>query len=311
MRVSSLRSLPTSRLPISTPDWIDRSAYPFASRFMPLSAGRLHYIEEGSGEPIVFLHGTPSWSFEYRHLIRALRRNYRCVAPDLLGFGLSDRPDWFSYTPQGHHAIVSEFVESLRVEQFTLVVHDFGGPIGLPLALEGRVRRLILINTWMWPYEETGSLWQARLAGSAFGGWLYRSLNAPLRLLMPRAFHRRNLLTPAIHRQYRMPFQEAEDRGRVLHSLARSLLGAHDYYAWLWRQAPALRSIPVLLLWGQRDPALGPAFLRRWTDVLPGAIVHPIEAGHWPHEEEPGESVAAVRAFLESTRVRRSPLPTY
>src|SRR5688572_12615386 len=84
----------------SAPAWLDRAAYPFASRWCDLPGGeRLHYVDEGAGETLLFAHGTPTWSFEWRHLIRALAPTHRCVAPDHLGFGLSDRPADAAYTP--------------------------------------------------------------------------------------------------------------------------------------------------------------------------------------------------------------------
>jgi len=87
-----------------TPSWLDRRAYPFASRTLPLRAGRMHYVDEGQGEPLLFVHGTPTWSFEYRHLVSALSRRFRCIAPDHLGFGLSERPAAIAYTPEAHAA---------------------------------------------------------------------------------------------------------------------------------------------------------------------------------------------------------------
>lgn len=118
---------------------------------MDLAAGRMHYVDEGTGEPLLFVHGTPTWSFEWRHLILALAPTHRCIAVDHLGFGLSERPRSFPYTPAAHAQNLDEFVTRLDPEPFTLVVHDFGGPIGLPLCLRHprRVKRLVLLNTWM------------------------------------------------------------------------------------------------------------------------------------------------------------------
>src|SRR5580765_3343709 len=114
---------------MSVPDWVDRDAYPFGDHRVALSMGGMHYVDEGRGEPILFVHGTPTWSFEYRHLIKALSLSHRCLAPDHLGFGLSDRPAKFPYTPEAHAAMLREFVERLDLRDMTLVVHDFGGPI--------------------------------------------------------------------------------------------------------------------------------------------------------------------------------------
>jgi pimeloyl-ACP methyl ester carboxylesterase len=109
------------------PSWLDRQQYPFTPRITNLSAGGLHYVEEGTGDPILFVHGTPTWSFEFRHLIKALSPYGRCIAPDHLGFGLSERPPAFPYTPEAHAAMLEEFVDRLELDRITLVVHDFGG----------------------------------------------------------------------------------------------------------------------------------------------------------------------------------------
>src|SRR5512133_3021901 len=110
---------------------LDRSEYPFASHYLQLPMGRMHYIDEGHGSPIVMVHGTPTWSFLYRHLVKRLAADYRCLAPDNLGFGLSNKPAGWSYTPQAHADNLRAFIESLGLRDVTLVVHDFGGPIGL------------------------------------------------------------------------------------------------------------------------------------------------------------------------------------
>src|SRR6187401_3454251 len=98
-----------------------------------LTDGDVHCVDEGSGPPILFVHGTPTNSYEYRHVIAALSKRFRCIAPDHLGFGESSRPRSFAYTPEAHAAVLNEFVERFGLDDFTLVVHDFGGPIGLPL----------------------------------------------------------------------------------------------------------------------------------------------------------------------------------
>src|SRR5688572_10801004 len=119
--------------PMSIPAWLDRSEYPFTSKWADVRDGRIHYIDEGAGSPALFVHGTPTWSFEFRHVIRAAMDSSRCIAPDHLGFGLSERPGDASYTPEAHAARLREFVDVLGLDRSSLVVQDYGGPIGLPL----------------------------------------------------------------------------------------------------------------------------------------------------------------------------------
>jgi haloalkane dehalogenase len=281
---------------------IDRGAYPFTSRWVELRAGRMHYVDEGSGEPILFVHGTPTWSFEWRHLIRGLRSTHRCIAPDLIGFGLSDRPRDFDYSPESHAAMLSAFVARLDLQPSTLVVHDYGGPIGLPLCLEKpeRVRRLVLINTWLWSFAGDREMEKkAKLAGSGLGRFLYRWANLSLRVIMPAAYGDRRRLTPAIHRQYLDRFPDRWSRGAVLWPLAKALLGSSSYYESLWRQRDRLRGRPALILWGMKDSAFRPDQLQRWREVLPEAhVVELPDAGHWPHEEAPDRVIDAIRRFL-------------
>ncbi len=285
----------------AVPTWLDTEAYPFTHHRAQLPGGaRMHYVDEGSGEPILFVHGTPTWSFEWRHPVRGLSATHRCIAPDLLGFGLSDRPRDLAYTPEAHAEALRAFVDGLGLEGFTLVVHDFGGPIALPLALEpGRVRRLVVLNSWMWSFAGDADMEKkARIAGGRLGGWMYRRLNFSLRVLVPTSYGDRKKLTKAVHRQYLAPFPDAWSRGAVLWALAKALLGSSAHYDSLWRRREALRDIPALVVWGMRDPAFPPRHLDRWREALPHARVVELPTGHWPHEELPDEVLAAVRELV-------------
>ena len=224
---------PSETLAALGPSWVDRSSYPFRSRFVQLAQGRLHYVDDGQGEPIVFVHGTPTWSFEYRHLIRELRGSRRCIAFDHLGFGLSERPSAFGYRPEDHARVFEEFVAALGLERFTLVVHDFGGPFALPFAEAHpeRITRLVILNSFMWPIDDPKQVRQARFAGGAVGRLLYRYLNFSLRVLMPFAYGDKRRLTAQVHTQYLAPFAEPRARELVLWALARALLGSQAHYA--------------------------------------------------------------------------------
>ena len=282
---------------------VDRQAFPFESRFLELAPGRrVHYIDEGEGETLLFIHGTPSWSFEWRECIRALSGTHRCIAVDHLGFGLSDRPRDFDYSPESHARVLRDVVTRLGLSDITLVVHDFGGPIGLPLALDepSLVRRLVLLNTWMWSFEEDPAMVKtARLAGGGLGRLLYRYANLSLRVLMPSAYADRRKLTPAVHQQYLAPFRDLDSRERVLWALARALLGSSAYYDALWQRRARLREIPALVIWGMRDVAFKPPLLERWRGTLPHATVVELPVGHWPQEEAPDRVTSALRSFLD------------
>lgn len=284
------------------PHGVDRIEYPFASHLVQLAAGNMHYVDEGKGEPILFSHGTPTWSFEWRHLIRSLSATHRCIAPDHLGFGLSERPAFGVYTPEWHAANFEQFVERLDPGPLTLVVHDFGGPIALPVAISrpDLVRRLVVINSWTWSFAGDSDMEaKARVAGSSFGRTLYRWANFSLRVVMPSAYGDRSKLTKAIHRQYLERFPDRWSRGVVLWQLAHSLLGSSAFYESLWRQRDRLRKRSALVIWGMKDSAFRPHQLAKWCEALPQAeVVELPDAGHWPHEEQPDVVAAALTRFL-------------
>ncbi len=284
------------------PRWVDQAAFPFTSHFLELEPGRrVHYIDEGQGDVVLFVHGTPTWSFEWRHCVRALSRTHRCVAMDNLGFGLSDRPHDFDYTPESHAALLRSFVNKLGIRDFTLVVHDFGGPIGLPLALDRLARRVVLLNTWMWSFEDDAEMSRrARIAGGAVGRFLYRFANLSLRVIMPSAYGDRKKLTRQIHAQYLAPFPDRDSRGRVLWALAHALLGSSRYYDSLWQQRNKLRELPVLIVWGTKDSAFKPTQLARWRDALPNAQVVELPVGHWPQEEAAEDAIRAISNFVRA-----------
>lgn len=276
------------------------------SKHLDTRHGRVHYLDQGPPSPdrtLLFVHGTPTNSYEYRHLIAALSATHRCIAPDHLGFGRSQRPAAFPYTPEAHADVLREFVDALRLERFTLVVHDFGGPIGLPLALadSSRVDRVILMNTWAWPLDDDKKMARgARFIGGSAGRWLYKYANASLRLIMPSAYGDRRKLTKIIHRQYLDVFRDRAARVLVLHALAKALLASRTHYEWLLNRVGQLRGRRALIVWGMKDSAFQPYQLDRWRSLVPAAEVVPIEgAGHWPHEEEPARVIEAIRRFLQ------------
>jgi haloalkane dehalogenase len=289
--------------------WLDRAAYPFRSRWVELPEGPIHYLDEGEGETtLLFVHGTPTWSFEFRHLVNALRGEFRCVAPDHLGFGLSGRPPDAVYTPEAHAMRLRAFVERLGLRRFTLVAHDFGGPISLPLAVAdgSPVARLVILNSWMWSFADDPEMMKrAKMVSGGLGRFLYRRLNASLRLIMPSAYGDRRKLTRAIHRQYLAPFRDADGRERVLWALARALAGSAAFYDGLWQRRARLAHIPALIFWGMKDSAFRPNQLARWRQALPHAsVVELPDAGHWPHEEAFDAVIERLRGFLNATRSR-------
>jgi len=278
------------------PAWLDREAYPFT----PRRVESLSVVDEGAGPPVIFSHGTPTWSFEWRHLIKGLSATHRCIAPDHLGFGLSLRPLDADYSPEAHAGRFGRLIDQLDLDRYSLVVHDFGGPIALDSALAnpGRIERLVVFNSIAWPFVDDPKMKKvAGWAGGSMFKWAYRNLN--MSFLIARSAWGRAPRPSAMWSQYKAPFPDRESREKVLWALAKSLGGSTPFFQTLWDRRARLEKTPIHFIWGMADSAFSPAVLQRFRDAWPHASVTELaKAGHWPHEEEPQRCLDELRAFL-------------
>lgn len=284
-----------------TPDWLDRTAYPFSSSTFDTEHGRMHYVDVGAGPTVVLIHGTPTWSFLYRRIIADLSDDHRVVAPDLLGFGLSEKPQTEAVAPPRQAEHLRALLDHLDLGRLTMVVHDFGGPIGLAYALDhpDRVDRLVLFNTWMWAQTDVVTTWASRFFGTRLGRWIYTNWNFSPNVMLPALTHQD--LSSEDHAHYQKPFPTPNTR-HAPWVFARDLTGANDWYAELWNRRDALRSIPALLLWGEQDPGFGRDARERWEDLFEQVETKTFaEAGHLLQEEEPDAVRSALRTFLRSS----------
>jgi len=282
---------------------LDRQLYPFAGQEFEVDGARLHYVDEGSGRPVVFVHGTPTWSFLWRRQLRELASSHRVVAADNLGFGLSAKPAEADYSPAAHARRLGQLIDALELRDVTLVVHDFGGPIGLHYALKEpqNVRSLVLLNTWLWSNEGNRTVQAtSRLFGGPLGRFLYLRMNFSARFLLPGAFADRSRLSPEVHAHYLGPFADASQR-LAPWVLARELTRSNDWYDGLWSQRELLAGLPTMIVWGLKDRLMPAGHLQRWQEALPQAqVVRLPEVGHFPHEEAPEELNRHLRGFLVS-----------
>ncbi|MBI5772334.1 MAG: alpha/beta fold hydrolase [Verrucomicrobia bacterium] len=280
--------------------WIDRREYPFQPRFFETTAGRVHYVDEGQGRPVVFVHGATAWSFHFRHFIRELSQSHRCVAPDHLGFGLSDPPANGESKPAEHAQHLSQFLASLGLRDITLVLHDFGGPIGLACALENldNVRQLVLCNTWMWPVNRDPHFErQGKFLSGALGKFLYEKTGFGFGTLARRASG--SALPDNIWRQYTGPLATPAARCAA-RRLAGERLGSGGWLDELSRQKEKLAAKPALLIWGQKDRVLPRKMLQNWTLVFREPQVHTFaDAGHFVLDEKAAELTSVVAQFLQ------------
>jgi pimeloyl-ACP methyl ester carboxylesterase len=291
--------------PVRDSAWFDRDGYPFESKTLELPEGRLHYIDEGSGPPIVFVHGTPSWSYDFRELIGSLRSRYRSIALDHLGFGLSDRPKRFDDPLALHTKNLDRLLASLGVDRFALVAHDFGGPIALPLVLAHpeRVRALCLVNTWAWSMDHDPKFAKIRrFAGSGFMRFLYRYANFSARVMVKSSWGKRTPLTRIRHRHFTGLFPNRASREGTW-ALAKSLVTDDQRFDALGARLPALREIPTLVVWGKADRFVGAPHLARWKRELPNARTLELEGvGHFPQDEAPEDVLEALERLLDASR---------
>jgi len=283
--------------------WIDRKEYPFASRFLQLDMGNMHYIDEGSGEPVVMVHGNPTWSFLYRHLVKGLSKKYRCVAVDHIGFGLSDKPDAWTYLPEDHAKNLSRLIEKLNLRDITLVVQDWGGPIGLSYAVHqpDNVKRLVIMNTWMWPVK--GDAHYERFSGfmgGPVGRFLIKRFNFFASVLMKKFIADPAKLPRHIHQHYLKPLEKPEER-KGCWTFPKRIIDSGEWLDSLWSLRDTIKNKPALLLWGMKDVAFREPELNRWMSLFANrTVIRYHQVGHFVQEELGSGLCPAVEEFLHN-----------
>jgi len=281
--------------------WLDRNEYPFDSKYTTINGQEMHYIDEGQGEVLLFVHGTPSWSFDYRHQIKSFSKQYRCIAIDHLGFGLSAKPQNYNYTTQQHAKNLNEFIQKLGLKNITLVVHDFGGPIGFDYALKNpdNIAKIVVLNSWLWSAEEEPEFKKMRkILKSPLLPFLYKWMNLSPKVLLPQSYHNKKKLSKAIHQQYLKPFAKRNERKGTL-AFARSLLNDQSWFESLWGQRAVLKTKPCLFIWGMNDTFILPKYLDQFVTAFEQKTVVKIDnCGHYPQDEAKDEVNEAMLNFL-------------
>lgn len=281
--------------------WLNTKEYPFAHNYLTLDGAQLHYIDEGKGEVLLFVHGTPSWSFEFRNVIKHLSKKYRCIALDHIGFGLSDKPAGYDYSIQNHTATLLKLINHLQLNQFSMLVHDFGGIIGLAAAeqIPDKISKLIILNTWCRSIQNEPEYKKMKgILGSPLMPFLYRYFNFSAKYILPAAFGERSRLTPEVHQQYLKPFGNASERNGTV-AFAKSLLRDQQYYESIGKMLPVLKNKPVLIIWGMKDAFITEKHLLWMQEQFPAAeVVKYEDAGHFVLEEKSVVAGPVIEAFL-------------
>jgi pimeloyl-ACP methyl ester carboxylesterase len=302
-------------------DEANRQLYPFWTEtgershtlYRPDLHGRntlaLNYLDEGAGDPVVMLHGNPTWSFYYRNLVLALRDSYRCVVPDHIGCGLSDKPPatLYDYSLKSRIDDLEALLDHLGLtENLTLVVHDWGGMIGMGFAARhpARIRRLVVSNTGAFHLPASKpfpwSLWLGR--NTRLGARLILRHNAFCRAAA-RWCVTRTTLPDDVRRMYLMPYDTPEHRVAVLKFVQTIPLKptdpGYDIVSDTAASLTKFRDVPTLLLWGMRDFVFDRHFLAEWQRRMPHAEAHTWpDCGHYLLEDAADEVIPKVREFL-------------
>lgn len=290
-----------------TPEWLAREM-PFARRDVNVGGTRLSVVDDGEGPPVLFVHGNPMWSYLWRNVMGpAKAAGLHVVAPDLAGFGLSDKPtDPEYYTLERHVANLRGIVHELDLRDITLVLHDWGGPIGMGLAAQepDRIARICICNTVAFAPKEKRALtkWHAWLStpwGYRAGVWLNAVQRSAMRFGVVKPMSREAL------RAYAWPMRKRGARVAAArfvqivpdgpdHPSARVIQSYVDEY-------PKLASKPILVLWADKDRVMRARFAERWLEDFPGAVIKHVapEAGHYWQEDAPELFAPEIVAFAK------------
>jgi haloalkane dehalogenase len=292
------------------PAGVTPDLYPFTGKFLTLKSGlRLHYLDEGTGAPVLMLHGNPSWSFYYRNLALALRESRRVIVPDHIGCGLSDKPadSRYDYTLQSRVEDVEALLDSLALkEKITLVVHDWGGMIGLACAVRRpeRIARLVILNTGAF-FLPGGKTFPAalRLCRTPLGALLIRGFNAFARGAAWVGCKRRRM-PAALRAAYAAPYDSWANRLATLRFVEDIPLAPGDKaYALVeetQKKLGSLAGLPMLICWGLKDFVFDKHFLAEWRSRFPSAEVHSFsDCGHYILEDAADEVLPLIKTFIE------------
>jgi len=292
---------------------IPRNLYDFQPRYLELGGYRLHFLDEGRGDPLVMVHGNPSWSFMYRRLASSLRSRFRVIVPDHIGCGFSDKPDdsVYDYILESRIRDLETLLETLGVsDNITLALHDWGGLIGMGYATRhpDRIARIILLNTAAFHLPEGKRLHWSILycRRSRLAGYMIRRLNLFARIAS-RIGCRQNPMSARVRKAYLAPYNNWENRRAILRFIQDIPLEpsdpSYEPVSEIEKQLNRLSDIPVLICWGERDFVFDLEFLKEWERRFPAAEVHRFpKAGHYVLEDAFDRIFPLIHRFLDDSR---------
>lgn len=273
--------------------------FPFQSRYLSLDDGtKIHYVDEGQGVPILLLHGNPTWSFLYRHIIQELKPHFRCIAFDYPGFGLSETPDNYEFTAEEQANAAYEVVQKLSLDGFYIMMQDWGGPIGFYVAgqMPDAVRGFIIGNTWAWKHDSWRFSLFSFLVGTALGPISAHLFNGVIRLFLGMGVY--TGLSREDYQMYLMPFKEQSKR-KATYIFPQQLIEAAPFLAKVENMLPRVTDKPALLVWGERDFAFQEDERRKFEYLFDEhrTILLP-NASHFVQEDAPEEISKAILDWI-------------
>ena len=283
-----------------------KDLYPFRSNYLEIGGQRMHYVDQGSGPPILMLHGNPTWSFYYRELIKELSKDYRVIAPDHIGCGLSDKPQRYSYTLKTHIDNLERLIDHLGLEQFTLAVHDWGGAIGFGYAMRhvANVARFVVFNSAAFFGRVPLSIAVCKLP--VLGALAVRSFNAFARGAVHVACKNRSRMGGQVKAGYLLPYGSYCSRVAI-HRFVQDIPMSRSHPSYqlirsIDESLPRFRDRPMIIFWGMQDFCFNESFLNKWMRRFPDAQVHRFaDAGHYVVEDAHERIMPLLRGFLDRT----------
>ncbi|MFD0678621.1 MULTISPECIES: alpha/beta fold hydrolase [unclassified Paenibacillus] len=284
---------------------VDSMEYPFKDHWMPYRDGHIHYIDEGQGPTILLLHGNPTWSYLYRNVIKELQNEYRLIALDYPGMGMSKEPSQYGFTPQEHSDAVMEFIRRMDLKNFVLVVQDWGGPIGLNYAVRHRenLRGIVVMNTWAWPATLPAmKIFSMVMGGWPLGYWLQTRRNFFAKNIVPHGIFQTEKITEKLRKAYTDPFPTPISR-KPTWIFPRQIRKARKWLAEIESKLPVLSDLPAHILWGTKDSAgFPPSEMEKWQRYLKKNETEALDdASHYVQEDRPDRVAASIRKVIERT----------
>jgi len=282
---------------------VDKEEYPFKSNWFEKDGVSMHYIDEGEGIPIVLTHGNPDWSFLNRNIIKELSGEARVIAYDLPGFGFSDTPENYGFTPQEHVEWIKALLfDHLKLDKFIIVVQDWGGPTGLSVATSNpdKVIGVVISNTWAWKAEGKMVDFSMAMRTPEMEAKVLND-NYFATTLMPSSLNKKSSSNKAITDAYAMPFPTKESRiGTAI--FPQQITLASDWLEDLESKLNTLQDKPVELIFGLKDDVVASKEIQdKWRVIFPKAPVQLLpEAGHFTQEDSPESFVFSLRRMMKN-----------